>query len=539
VRILFVAHDPGGANVVCPLMEHAQAEGHECLVWAAGPAEKFMPFAEHISSLSSRDEVQARILAAMPDVVITGTSMHSKLELEVWAVANQQGIPSVAIVDAWSNLKHRFVWSDEASIFPDHIFVVDQQCKNDVEAFCSKNTQVHVVGSPYLEKRLYDLQKRMQIENNQDSHEKLAVVTFFSEPLLEDYGSHGPYSKNQFDVALELSSIVQELPCRLIIKPHPRETLDNWQKWLEQNHLNMKNKTSVVTTDTDQLLRQKSVVVSISSMTLLEAAFAGHPTIAVQPGRKFIPNPWIERTATVITKDDTEAIRTSLVSALNASREAPKTSKHDFDFANNSCRRAWTVINSIDIEHRSQSSIVTDLPLPVTITGTRCFLSPFTKQHITDEYISWLNNSELMRFSRHRKTTFDFDSCHSYLDSFAVNKNLFFAVHDNITQEMIGTITVYFDANTQSADVGIMIGKPNLKCKGLGTEAWGLAFEHIFEHYQVAYVSGGTLTEHKAMIKVFENAGMSLFETRDSNLEDFPDSKIQRYKVTVDEWRNR
>ena len=47
----------------------------------------------------------------------------------------------------------------------------------------------------------------------------------------------------------------------------------------------------------------------------------------------------------------------------------------------------------------------------IEIITSRLILSPLKKKDISSEYISWLNNKELMKYSLHSLYTHDFNNC--------------------------------------------------------------------------------------------------------------------------------
>ena len=76
-----------------------------------------------------------------------------------------------------------------------------------------------------------------------------------------------------------------------------------------------------------------------------------------------------------------------------------------------------------------------------TLSGERLYLCPFTEADITADYIRWLNDPEVVRFSNQRFRHHDERSCLAYLRSFADSDNMFLAVHLSGDKRLIGTMT--------------------------------------------------------------------------------------------------
>ena len=58
------------------------------------------------------------------------------------------------------------------------------------------------------------------------------------------------------------------------------------------------------------------------------------------------------------------------------------------------------------------------------LEGSLVELSLFTQSDITQEYISWLNDADVVKFSNQRFFTHDLESCQAYLSSFKNNNTV-------------------------------------------------------------------------------------------------------------------
>jgi RimJ/RimL family protein N-acetyltransferase len=169
------------------------------------------------------------------------------------------------------------------------------------------------------------------------------------------------------------------------------------------------------------------------------------------------------------------------------------------------------------------------------ITGARLTLRPFVREDIDAEYLAWLNHPERMRFSGQRHHRHDAASSAAYVQSFAGTAHYFWAVEERATGKLAGTMTAY--AEGEATDVGILIGRPG---QGLGSEAWGLALDHLLRAEQRAKVTGGSLAAHAAMRRIFERWGMVL-ETQwsEARADEGPGVDIVRYSITREVWLAR
>ena len=92
-------------------------------------------------------------------------------------------------------------------------------------------------------------------------------------------------------------------------------------------------------------------------------------------------------------------------------------------------------------------------------------LVKFSKKFITNEYLGWMNNKNLTKYSRHRlKKTTKRDAL-KYLKG--MSNNLFYAITNNSNH--IGNIAAYIDHTNRVADISIILSEQR---KGYGLTSW-------------------------------------------------------------------
>lgn len=142
------------------------------------------------------------------------------------------------------------------------------------------------------------------------------------------------------------------------------------------------------------------------------------------------------------------------------------------------------------------------------LIGKKVSLQAFTESDITDEYIAWLNDPEVVRFSNQRFVQHTLSSCKQYLSTFKGNENLFLAVKMKESDTMVGTMTAYISVPHRTADMGILIGNRRYWGQGVGLDAWSTLMDHLFAAHEIRKVTGGTLRCNIGMIKIMERSGM-------------------------------
>jgi ribosomal-protein-alanine N-acetyltransferase len=152
------------------------------------------------------------------------------------------------------------------------------------------------------------------------------------------------------------------------------------------------------------------------------------------------------------------------------------------------------------------------------LKGNLTIVRTFDKKHLTDDYIGWLNDPEVVRYSNQRFFKHSFKSCECYFDTFKGSPNLFLAIHDLKSEKHIGTMTVYRSLPHGTADVGILLGDKAFWGKGYGVDAWKTVLSYLFQELKLRKVTAGTVSSNVGMMKIAQKNGMQLEAIRSRQL---------------------
>lgn len=144
------------------------------------------------------------------------------------------------------------------------------------------------------------------------------------------------------------------------------------------------------------------------------------------------------------------------------------------------------------------------------LAGKHVSLRSFAESDITEDYIGWLNDPAVVRYSNQRFVRHTLESCRQYLLSFVSSANMFLAISKISDGKMIGTITAYLAVPHCTADIGILIGNRGYWGKGLGFDAWATLMNYLLGERNIRKVTGGTLNCNVGMIHIMEKCGMHL-----------------------------
>lgn len=150
-------------------------------------------------------------------------------------------------------------------------------------------------------------------------------------------------------------------------------------------------------------------------------------------------------------------------------------------------------------------------PRTPTLSGPAVRLVPFSPRHITNRYVAWLNDPEVVRFSELRQRRHTGQTCRRYLRSMRDGGHCFWAiVASGPPRRHVGNIAAYIDRPNRLAEVSILIGERAAWGHGLGSTAWSVVVDWLLGAGGMRKVVAGTMTANKAMLRVMERSGMAI-----------------------------
>ena len=126
----------------------------------------------------------------------------------------------------------------------------------------------------------------------------------------------------------------------------------------------------------------------------------------------------------------------------------------------------------------------------------------FTRKFVTKEYISWLNDKSLTKYSRLRLKKNTKKDAFKYLAS--MENNLYFAITYN--NEHVGNVAAYVDKYNLCADLSILLKKQGL---GYGLNSLKLLIKKL-KQKKIRKITCSTMIINKPMIKLCLNLNMKL-----------------------------
>jgi hypothetical protein len=224
-KILVVSHDIGGAQAVYPVVPKLRSKSNlRVAVIAGGFAQKVFTRLrpENTSEDWSDTRIDEYLDRNRPDLLLSSTSWKSRLEQGFRNCAYARGIPSIVVIDFWSNYRMR--WRDAVYRFEDgqdHVCVMDTQTAEVMRQEGYPMTKIHVTGQPHLE-RCY--QRAVAHPARSESGSELAVLFLTISLAALDLKDDPVVPIRVVCNALGHLQETTKRPVSLLIRPHPHET---------------------------------------------------------------------------------------------------------------------------------------------------------------------------------------------------------------------------------------------------------------------------------------------------------------------------
>lgn len=287
VEILFVAGDPGGAAALLPVITAWQGSK---AVLAYRQAVKI--FAQAGLDVIALDEIMPGtrgaagwIEALRPGLIFAATSVNgTDWERHFIVAARNSCLPSLSLLDYWSNYTARFTLESALDALPDCIAIMDKRAREEMLLEGFPQERLVVTGQPVLD-LASQWRSRLHAEDRARFRSALGirpgdyVNLYVSQPLrdmrlatgMPDHGEHDEFSALQ---AL-IETIRSEPAGRalLLVKLHPRDPLDKFDALI--NALPFPARVVDPALPRWEVCLAADHVFGVSSMLLEEAAVIG------------------------------------------------------------------------------------------------------------------------------------------------------------------------------------------------------------------------------------------------------------------------
>lgn len=295
-EVLAVCGDPGGANAVAPVIELLRAE-RRVRVCALAYAEAHTLWSgrglEHevLDVRTTAADIAERLVTDKTEFLLTGTSANRyDFEKDFIAAARAAGIPSLSVLDFWSNYALRF--RDSAGVLrylPDRIAVMDELAREEMQVDGIDAGRIVVTGHPAwdsleTERAAFTADARRALRAGCGLGDDDWLVVYASQPIPVADSAYPWYDREAAAEALigALESLAQRQGRRvlLMIRSHPKEGRPAFRH----------RPSDVIRIEAQgggdgrSWVMAADAVVGMVTMLLVESALLGCPTLSLRLG---------------------------------------------------------------------------------------------------------------------------------------------------------------------------------------------------------------------------------------------------------------
>lgn len=297
--IVVICGDPGGANAVAPVIEVLRADQRLTVHAMAYRQAHTLWTKRHLAHEIIPDDttfatIRSQLQRLNTRLVLTGTSVNPfEFEKQYIAAAHELGIPTLAVLDFWSNYSLRFSYEqNDLAHLPDRIAVMDDLAQEEMIAEGFPPARLVVAGHPALDsleahRAAFTAAQRNAVRKNLSVAPDDWLVLYASQP--PSFSDHDedtpppPWQDRRRTVGALLSVLAelahaQEKRATLLIRPHPRENGEIYRNL----HHDTVNITVNGEGNSRDLALAANVVAGMNTMFLVEAAQLGRPTLSIR-----------------------------------------------------------------------------------------------------------------------------------------------------------------------------------------------------------------------------------------------------------------
>lgn len=274
-RVVFSAHDPGGANAIVPVVRQLGERGCPLLGILSGPARDI--FSRYGIQFEDGDllletDLFQKLNRFKPDLLLAGTSAGYTVDKKVLLHLKTMDVPAVYVLDFWNNYWQRFSSSEKDFKFlPDIVCAIDDISKTDLVKEGIPESHIRVTGNPHFEHFTEGITCQNENRNR---------LLFISQPVSIAVPPLS-YGYDEYSVIESIIKALREFshPYELAVRLHPKEDRGKFKKYMSEKIIISDEATL------EEALSRAGFVIGMFSPVLIQAVAVGKRVVSYQPGR--------------------------------------------------------------------------------------------------------------------------------------------------------------------------------------------------------------------------------------------------------------
>ena len=147
-----------------------------------------------------------------------------------------------------------------------------------------------------------------------------------------------------------------------------------------------------------------------------------------------------------------------------------------------------------------------------TVTSERLIFRTLTKEDVSEQYVGWLNDSEINQFLETRFSEQNLETCEQFVTQMQNDSNSFlFGIFSKESNVHMGNIKLGFINNHHgSGQLSLFIGEKSQWGKGLATESIETITKWGFDELSLKRVEAGCYDNNMGSLRAFLKAGYAV-----------------------------
>ncbi|WP_334111636.1 GNAT family N-acetyltransferase [Paucihalobacter sp.] len=148
----------------------------------------------------------------------------------------------------------------------------------------------------------------------------------------------------------------------------------------------------------------------------------------------------------------------------------------------------------------------------IDIESERLTYKRVSSEHISEDYVSWINDSEVNRYLETRGN-YTLDLLKSYIEQQYDKATFFWAIHLKDSNKYIGNIKIDpINFETKSGEYGILIGDKLNWGKGYASEATIRIINYCFDELELTKITLGVIEDNVSAVNLYKKLGFKIDE---------------------------
>lgn len=148
----------------------------------------------------------------------------------------------------------------------------------------------------------------------------------------------------------------------------------------------------------------------------------------------------------------------------------------------------------------------------IDIESERLTYKRVSSEHISEDYVSWINDSEVNRYLETRGN-YTLDLLKAYIEQQYNKATFFWAIHLKDSNKHIGNIKIDpINFETKSGEYGILIGDKSNWGKGYASEATIRIIDYCFDELKLIKITLGVIEDNVSAVNLYKKLGFKIDE---------------------------